>query len=76
MILIRVPFLPQANPPFPHLSSRFIRDGESVATLMDLGKQLLGRRQVVQRVLVTRFQAGSVIPTTIVLYYDYIMTTL
>lgn len=24
----------------------FIRDGESVATLMDLGKQLLGRRQV------------------------------
>lgn len=24
---------------------RFIRDGESVATLMDLGKQLLGRRQ-------------------------------
>ena len=25
---------------------RFIRDGESVATLMDLGKQLLGRRQV------------------------------
>lgn len=26
--------------------SRFIRDGESVASLMDLGKQLLGRRQV------------------------------
>lgn len=26
-------------------SRRFIRDGESVAALMDLGKQLLGRRQ-------------------------------
>ncbi|CAJ1357653.1 unnamed protein product [Effrenium voratum] len=39
----------------------FIRDGESVATLMDLGKQLLGRRQVLPGVerLIPDVQARS-----------------